>query len=480
MGAAVKMQENLFTDLFINSKWVKTNKQYVVTNPATGQQIASVSHAGSDEIEAAIQSATVAFKVWKNSSAKTRCEKLQKWCQLIIAHKEQLAALITMECGKPLKEAANEALYAASFVEWAAEQARRIDGVIIDSHMPNTEINVAYEPVGVVAAITPWNFPVAMVTRKIAPAIAAGCSIVLKPSELTPLSALYLAHLALLAEFPEGLINIIGGDSAEIGAKFTHDERIRKITFTGSTRVGKILLADSASTLKRVSLELGGNAPFIIFEDADMDEALAGLMQCKFRNAGQTCVCANRILVQQSIYDEFAARFKNMVAKLNVGNGFDENTNIGPLINLSGKQKAQAHIKDAVNKGATLYFGGEDLGGNFLQPTILTHVTDDALLCREETFGPVAPIFSFIDEDEAVYKANNTKFGLAAYFFTSDYKRIHRLKRSLEVGMIGVNSGVLSAENVPFGGVKESGLGREGGKPGIYEFVEAKYTMNKF
>lgn len=474
------MSDKFYTDLYINSKWIKTSKSFEVKNPATGEEITKVSFAGPNEIELAIQSASDAFKKWKYTTAKVRCEKLMNWFRLIMEHKDQLARIVTLECGKPIKEALGEVIYGASFVEWSAEQAKRIDGSIINSPLANTEINVSFEPAGVVGAITPWNFPMAMITRKIAPAIAAGCSVVLKPAELTPLTALYLAHLSELAGFPEGLINIIVGDAAEIGNRLTTDPRIRKITFTGSTKVGKLLLTQSAETLKKVSLELGGNAPFIVFADANIDEAVAGLIICKYRNAGQTCVCANRVYVEESIYDEFAAKLKTAVANLKVGNGINEDINIGPLINAAGKQKALNHIKDAVSKGATLYFGGKDMEGQFVEPTILTNVTDDAIVSKEETFGPVAPLFSFKTEDEVIRRANDTNFGLAAYFFTTDYKRIQRLKSAIESGMIGVNSGVISVENAPFGGVKESGTGREGGQLGIYDFVEAKYTMNKF
>jgi len=470
----------VFTDLFINNEWVSTDSKYAVVNPATEEKLADVSFAQEQHIQAAIASASVAFESWKKLSAKARSEYLAKWYELIITHKEQLAYLVTLEAGKPLKEALGEVLYAASFVQWAAEQAKRIDGMIIDSALPQTEIQVTYEPVGVVAAITPWNFPLAMVTRKIAPAIAAGCTIVLKPAELTPLSALYLAHLSQLANFPAGVINLIVGNPVQIGEYFTSDARIRKLTFTGSTKVGKLLLANSAATVKKVSLELGGNAPFIVFEDANLPDAVANLMLCKFRNAGQTCVCANRILVHKSVSAKFAALLKEEVAKLQVGNGVDAQTTIGPLINRAGKQKAQNHISNAITNGATLYYGGDDLGGNFLQPTILTNMPANSSISCEETFGPVAALFEFDSEEEAISLANNTQFGLAAYFFTSDYQRIQRVRKALQAGMIGVNTGVISVENAPFGGIKESGLGREGGQIGIYEFVEAKYTMNKY
>ena len=470
------MLDHLYTDLFINSTWVKTTKTFEVTNPANGELLANISYAGNKEIELAIESAHMAFKLWKNQTASFRSKKLMAWHKVIMEHKDKLAEIITLECGKPLVEV----VYGASFIEWSAEQAKRVDGSIINSSLPNSEINVTFEPVGVVGAITPWNFPLAMIARKIAPAIASGCSVVIKPSELTPLTAMYLAHLSTLAEFPEGLINFIVGNPVEIGNKLTSDARIRKITFTGSTRVGKLLLSQSVDTLKRFSLELGGNAPFIVFADADLDAAIEGLIKCKFRNAGQTCVCANRIYVEQPIYDKFASKLKDAVAKLVIGNGMNKGTNIGPLINMMGKQKFLDHIKDAKDKGAIIYFGGEPMDGQFVKPVILTNVTDNCILSNEETFGPLAPLFSFTTEDEVVERANNTKFGLAAYFYTSDYKRIKRLRGAIESGMIGINTGTISAENVPFGGIKESGYGREGGKLGIYDFVEAKYTMNKF
>ena len=474
------MTENFFTELFINSQWVNTVRRIKVFNPATNEVVAEVAHAEKEHIEAALCSADAAFKLWKHSSAKVRCNVLMKWYHLILEHQQQLAKIVTLECGKPLKEAVGEVVYAASFVEWAAEQAKRIDGYIINSPLPQTEINVMYEPVGVVGAITPWNFPAAMITRKIAPAIAAGCAVVLKPAETTPLTALYLAYLSVLAGFPSGLINMIMGDPEQIGESLTSDERIRKITFTGSTRVGKILYASSAATVKKVSLELGGNAPFIVFADADLDAAANGLILCKFRNAGQTCVCANRVLVQQAVYEEFALKLKALVAKLKVGNGLDADTTLGPLINQAGKRKVLNHVNDALANGASLYYGGNDLAGNFVEPTILTNVTEKALISHEETFGPVAALFAFATEEDAVRMANNTKFGLAAYFYTTDYQRIWRVKQQLEYGMIGINSGTISVENAPFGGIKESGVGVEGGQLGIYEFVETKYTMNKF
>ena len=474
------MLDNIYTDLFINSRWVKTAKTFEVTNPVDGSVLASVSFASTNEIELAIKSATDAFKIWKNQSASFRSKKLMAWYKIIIEHKDILAKIITLECGKPLKEALGEVMYGASFLEWSSEQAKRVNGSIINSALVDSEINVTYEPVGVVGAITPWNFPLAMITRKIAQALAAGCSVVIKPSELTPLTALYLAYLSTLAEFPEGLVNFIVGDPVEIGNILTTDPRIRKITFTGSTRVGKLLLSQSVATLKKVSLELGGNAPFIVFADANLDAAVEGLIQCKFRNSGQTCVCANRVYVEQSIYNEFASKLRESVAKLVVGNGIDENTNIGPLINIAAKQKVLNHINDAIAKGAKVYFGGEEIDGQFVMPTILTDVTDDAVVANEETFGPLIPLFSFTTEDEVLDRANNTKFGLAAYFYTSDYKRIRRVKHRIESGMVGVNTGLISVENAPFGGIKESGIGREGGELGIYDFLEAKYTMNKF
>ena len=474
------MQDALYTDLYINSKWITTTKKFGVNNPATGELVANVSFASELDIDLAIESAYNAFKIWKNQTAEYRSSKLLDWYNVIIEHKSELAKIITLENGKPLKEALGEVLYGASYIKWFAEQAKRVDGAIINSALPNSEINVTFEPVGVVGAITPWNFPIAMITRKISQAIAAGCSVVIKPSELTPLTAIYLAHLSSLAKLPEGLINLIVGDPVQIGHKLTSDPRIRKITVTGSTRVGKLLLSQSVDTLKKVSLELGGNAPFIVFADADLDAAVEGLMFSKFRNAGQTCVCANRVYVEASIYDEFAAKLKEAVSKLVVGNGLLEETNIGPLINMAAKQKFLDHIKDATDKGAKVYFGGKPMDGQFVMPTILTNVPDTALLSTEETFAPLAPLFSFVTEDEVIKRANNTKFGLAAYFYTSDYKRIKRMKSAIESGMIGVNTGTISVENAPFGGVKESGMGREGGTLGIYDFLEPKYTMSKF
>ncbi|MEN9391452.1 MAG: succinate-semialdehyde dehydrogenase [Pseudomonadota bacterium] len=474
------MQLEFKDKLFINGKWIETEKKIVVNNPATNQVIAYVAHAEANQVIQAIDAAETALIKWRKVLAKTKANLIMEWYHLMLKHQNEIARLITLECGKPLKEALAEVIYAASFVQWAAEQAKRIDGVIISGHLDDVENKVHYEPVGIVGAITPWNFPAAMVTRKIAPAIAAGCTIVLKPAELTPLTAYYLADLASKAGIMPGVINLVTGDAPQIGRILGEDARVRKITFTGSTKVGKTLFAGSANSLKRMSLELGGNAPFIVFEDANLEEALAGLIASKMRNCGQTCICPNRIYVHKQVYTKFAAMLKDELAKMKVGNGLDADVVVGPLINQAAKVKVKMHINDAMTKGAQLYFGGSDLAGNFMQPTILINVAPNSQVAYEETFGPLFALFQFESDEEVLSLANASEYGLAAYFYTQNYKRINKMRNDIEAGMIGINSVYLSTDVVPFGGVKSSGFGREGSQLGIYEFLNTKYSLYKY
>lgn len=465
---------------FINGAWVAapTGHTFSVKNPATGAVVAEVADLAATDASLAIDAAHTAFPAWAGLTAKARAQVLRRWFVLIEEHKEALASLITAEMGKPLAEARGEVSYGASFVEWFAEEGRRVYGEVIPPHMADKRILAIKQPVGVVAAITPWNFPLAMITRKVSPALAAGCTVVVKPSEDTPLTALALCQLADEAGLPKGVLNCITGlDAAGIGECLTRDPRVRKVTFTGSTAVGKILYRQCADTVKKLSLELGGNAPFIVFDDADLEAAVEGAMLCKFRNAGQTCVCANRILVQSGIHDAFVHAFSERVAALRVGPGDAEGAEIGPLINPDGLAKVQSHLSDAVNKGACVQVGGSshDAGPLFFSPTVITGVTSDMRMAQEETFGPVAPIYRFDSESEAVELANATPFGLAAYFYTRDLSRTFRVYEALDYGIVGINTGIISTEVAPFGGVKESGLGREGGPHGIEEFLEVKY-----
>ncbi len=469
----------LKTQAYIDGTWIG-EPTTPVTNKATGEVIAHVPALGAAETKQAIAVAHAAFKPWSQLLAKERSQVLRRWYDLIIEHADELALLLTTEQGKPLAEAKGEILYGASFVELFSEEGKRIYGETIPSHKPDARIVVMKQPVGVVAAITPWNFPSAMITRKVSPAIAAGCTVVLKPAEETPLSALALAELAERAGIPKGVLNIVTAeDPAPVGAEMTSNPLVRMVTFTGSTEVGKLLMRDAAATVKRVSMELGGNAPFIVFDDADINKAVAGAVASKFRNAGQTCVCANRILVQSGIYDAFAERLTAAVKKLKVGHGTEKGVTVGPLINNQAIAKVEAHVAEAVDAGASIAVGGKRsaLGGTFYDPTILTNVTPKMRVAHEETFGPVAPLIKFSSEEEAVHIANDTPFGLAAYFFTRNYARCWRVAEALEYGIVGVNEGVTSTEIAPFGGFKESGIGREGSHHGIEEFVEVKYTL---
>lgn len=465
---------------YIAGSWQATGSgpSIAVTNPATGKSIAAVPKLGRQETEQAIASAQQALPAWSAKTGKERAAILQKWARLMLDHQSDLATIMTSEQGKPLPEATGEIAYAASFLEWFAEEAKRVDGDILQSPKGGQRLLALKQPVGVCAAITPWNFPAAMITRKAGPALAAGCTMVVKPAKQTPLTALALAVLAEEAGVPAGVFHVITGDASEIGAALCESETLRKLSFTGSTEIGRTLMAQCAPTIKKMSLELGGNAPLIVFDDADLDSAIEGILASKYRNAGQTCVCANRIYVQAGIYDQVAAALVKKVDALQVGDGFTQGVSQGPLIDQAAITKVQEHIADAVAQGAQVLTGGKphDLGGTFFQPTIVGNVTHAMRFASEETFGPVAPLFRFETESEVVAMANDTIFGLAAYFFTRDYARIWRLSEALEYGIVGVNTGIISNEVGPFGGVKQSGLGREGSKYGIDEYLEIKYV----
>ena len=470
----------LRTKGYVNGAWraADSGKTFPVTNPATGAVIAEVSDMGAAETREAIDAANAALPGWKAKTAKERAAILRRWYDLILAAQEDLAQLMTAEQGKPLAEARGEVVYGASFIEWFAEEGKRAYGDVIPSFAANKRIVVLKEAIGVVAAITPWNFPNAMITRKCAPALAAGCTVVVKPAEDTPLSALALAELAERAGMPAGVFNIVmGREPAAIGNELTHSPIVRKVSFTGSTEVGKLLMRQAASTVKKVSLELGGNAPFIVFDDADLDEAVKGAMASKYRNAGQTCVCANRLLVQAGVYDAFAAKLAEAVKALKVGNGAEAGVTQGPLINADAVAKVEELMGDALEKGAKVALGGKRhaLGGTFFEPTILTGITTEMRVAREEIFGPVAPLFKFETEEDAIRMANDTEFGLAAYFYSRDIGRVWRVAEKLEYGIVGINEGIISTEVAPFGGVKESGIGREGSKYGLDDFMEVKY-----
>ena len=464
---------------YINGEWINANSKenISVNNPASLEEIGTVPKCGKDETILAIESAQKAFPEWKAKSARERSNILRKWFELIIKNQEELAQIMTIEQGKPIKEARGEITYGASFVEWFSEEAKRVYGDTIPDPMTDRRIIVLKQPVGVVAAITPWNFPSSMITRKCAPALAVGCPVVIKPASQTPFSALALAALAEEAGFPKGTINVITGKASEIGEELSTSPIVRKLSFTGSTEVGKILLQKCSSTVKKVSMELGGHAPFIVFDDADINEAVVGAMQSKFRNTGQTCVCANRIYVQEKVHDEFCEKFIEAVSKLKVGEGLDEEVSSGPMIDEHSLAKVEEHVEDAVQMGAKVAIGGarHALGKNFYQPTILTGVTPKAKITFEETFGPVAPVYKFKDEKEVIELANNSPYGLASYFYSRDIGRIWRVAEGLEYGMVGVNTGLTSKAEAPFGGIKESGLGREGSKYGMDDFLEIKY-----
>jgi succinate-semialdehyde dehydrogenase/glutarate-semialdehyde dehydrogenase len=464
---------------YINGEWVDADSKTTidVTNPADGSVLGHVPKMGTAETRRAIEAANAAWPAWRAHTAKERGAILRKWYELLMANQDDLAKLMTAEQGKPLTEAKGEVAYGASFVDWFAEEGKRVYGDTIPQQRNDQRLMVLKEPIGVCAAITPWNFPVAMITRKVAPALAAGCVVVIKPAGLTPFSALALAELAQRAGVPKGVMNVITGDTKAIGAELTSNTTVRKLTFTGSTAVGALLMQQCAATIKKVSLELGGNAPFIVFNDADIDAAVEGAIASKYRNTGQTCVCTNRFLVQDGVYEAFSTKLVEKVKQLKVGNGMEPGVNQGPLIDKAAVEKVESHIANAVSKGARVVTGGKRhaLGGTFFEPTVLVDVTPEMAVATEETFGPVAPVFSFHTEEEAVRMANDTVFGLAAYFYSRDIGRVWRVAEALEYGIVGINAGIISNEVSPFGGVKQSGLGREGSKFGIEEFLEVKY-----
>jgi succinate-semialdehyde dehydrogenase/glutarate-semialdehyde dehydrogenase len=482
MNATVPLKNDflLRQRCYIRGAWIDADdgKTISVTNPATGEVIGTVPKMGAAETRRAIEAADAAMVGWRRRTAKERAGVLRRWFDLIMANQEDLATLMTAEQGKPLSEARGEIAYAASFIEWFGEEAKRIYGDTIPGYTADRRILVLKEPIGVVAAITPWNFPAAMITRKVGPALAAGCTVVLKPASATPFSALALAVLGEQAGLPPGAFNVVTGASGPIGQELTTNPVVRKVTFTGSTEIGKQLMAQSAGTVKKVSLELGGNAPFIVFDDADLDAAVQGAIASKYRNSGQTCVCTNRFLVQAGVYDAFARKLSDAVNALKVGNGLQADTEQGPLIDNAAVKKVEEHIADAVARGARVVAGGRRhaLGGTFFQPTVLTGATPEMAVAREETFGPLAPLFRFETEAEAIAMANATEFGLAAYLFTRDLARSWRVSEGIEYGMVGINTGLISTEVAPFGGVKESGMGREGSKYGIEDYLVVKYV----
>jgi len=465
--------------VFIDGQWLEAeqNKSFAVINPATGETIAHVPSVSEQQVVKAVEAADQALQSWKQTTAKERSILLKKWYQLMIEHQEDLAIILSTEQGKPMTESRGEILYGASFIEWFAEEAKRTYGDVIPHDKQGRRLLVVRQPVGVVVAITPWNFPNAMITRKVGPALAAGCSVVIKPASETPLSALALVALAEEAGIPKGVINVVTGSSREIGGILTQHPLVRKVSFTGSTAIGKLLMQQCSSTMKKISMELGGNAPFIVFEDADLDKAVEGAIASKFRNSGQTCVCTNRILVQNSIYDTFVEKLAAAVAKLKVAPAFEPGAEQGPLINEKAVEKIQQHIDDATSKGAKVIYGGQrhQLGQTFFEPTVLTDVTPDMQVAQDETFGPLAPVFRFTEEAEAIRMANDTEFGLASYIYTQNLSRAWRVSEALEYGMVGINEGLISTEVAPFGGIKESGCGREGSKYGIEDYQELKY-----
>ena len=482
MTLKLKDDHLLKRDSYVDGAWVaaKSGNRFAVRDPATGEDLADVADFDAADTQRAIEAASRALPVWRMKTAKERAQIMRRWFDLLMANQEDLARIMTAEQGKPLAETRGEVAYGASFIEWFAEEGKRIYGDVVPATQAGRRVLVFKEPVGVVAAITPWNFPNAMITRKVAPAIAAGCTVVIKPSEETPLSALALAELADRVGFPNGVLNVVTSNRApEVGKELTQNPLVRKFSFTGSTEVGKLLMAQCASTVKKVSLELGGNAPFIVFDDADLDAAIEGAMLSKFRNMGQTCVCANRMLVQDGVHDAFAAKLRERVATLKVGNGLDDGVQQGPLINMDAVEKVERLIADALDHGAKLVMGGKRhaLGGTFFEPTILSDVTSACACAKEEIFGPVVTLFRFRGEAEAIRTANDTQYGLAAYFYARDLGRVMRVAEGLEYGIIGINEGIISTEVAPFGGMKESGIGREGSKYGIDDFLEIKYVL---
>lgn len=476
--AQLKDPTLLKTDALINGQWIKGGNRFDVFDPSNGSKLADVANLGPKDTEAAISAANAAWPAWRSKTGKERHGILMKWFNLLMANQEDLGRIMTAEQGKPFPEAKGEVAYGASFVEWFAEEAKRVNGETLPPWDNNRRLMVIKQPIGVCAAITPWNFPLAMITRKVAPALAAGCPVIIKPAELTPLTALAAAELAIRAGIPAGVLNMITADSTNsiaVGKVLCASDVVRHISFTGSTEVGRILMAQSAPTVKKMSLELGGNAPFIVFDDADIDSAVEGAMASKYRNAGQTCVCANRIYVQDGVYEQFVEKFAAKVRTVKVGNGFEDGVSQGPLIEDAAVEKVERHVKDAIAKGGKVLVGGKKLSGQFFEPTVISNATVDMLCAKEETFGPFAPVFRFKTEQEAIDAANNTEFGLASYFYSRDMGRIFRVSEALEYGMVGINVGILATEHVPFGGVKQSGLGREGSHHGMDDYVEIKY-----
>ncbi|NMM49472.1 NAD-dependent succinate-semialdehyde dehydrogenase [Flammeovirgaceae bacterium KN852] len=477
---SMKNKDLLRSKAFVDGKWTDAHsgKTYDIKNPADDSVITSVPDMDEEDVKEAIEIADREFPKWSSMLAKDRSEILDKWYRLLMDNQEDLAVLMTMEMGKPLKESMGEVAYGASFIQWFSEEAKRVYGDVVPNHAQGKRIVVIKQPVGVTGIITPWNFPLAMITRKVGPALAAGCTVVIKPAQDTPLSALAAAYLAQKAGLPPGVLNIVTSNSAsEIGKELTTNKLVKKISFTGSTKVGKMLMEQSASTVKKISLELGGNAPFVVFEDADIEAAAEGAIACKFRNAGQTCVCANRILVHDKVYDQFVEKFSEKVKKLKVGNGLDSGVDIGPLINDSAVEKVSELVEDALQKGAKLVVGSNKPEGRFFDPMVLTDVNDEMEMFSKEIFGPVAPVYRFSSDEEAIELSNKTKFGLASYFYSRDIGRIWKVAESLQYGMVGINEGLISTEVAPFGGVKESGMGREGSKYGIDEYLNIKYML---
>ena len=467
----------LFDRSYVNGQWTtEGTASFEVMNPANGETLATVADGNVIMTKKAIKAADRAFKLWSKTTAKYRASILEKWNDLIIAHRDELADIMTLECGKPLAESKGEVAYGASFIKWFAEEGKRVYGDVIPPHTENRRIIVIKQPIGVVAAMTPWNFPLAMITRKVGPALAAGCTVIIRPTCESPLTALALVHLAEQAGFPPGVVNIVvGSDSAAMGKVFCESELVKKISFTGSTKIGQILMAQSSNSLKKLSLELGGNAPFIVFEDADIDQAVAGAMVSKFRNAGQTCVCVNRFLIHEKVYDEFTAKLCKAVSELKIGNGLDEGVNIGPLINKNAVKKTTQFVEDAKAKGGTILIGGNALGNCYFEPTVIGNASKEMLFSSEEIFGPIAPIYKFSSDEQAIQMANDTIYGLASYFYSQNVARCWKVAEALEYGMVGINEGLISTEVAPFGGVKSSGQGREGSKYGIEDYLEIKY-----
>ena len=467
----------LFDRSYVNGQWTtEGTASFEVMNPANGETLATVADGNVIMTKKAIKAADRAFKLWSKTTAKYRASILEKWNDLIIAHSDELADIMTLECGKPLAESKGEVAYGASFIKWFAEEGKRVYGDVIPPHTENRRIIVIKQPIGVVAAMTPWNFPLAMITRKVGPALAAGCTVIIRPTCESPLTALALVHLAEQAGFPPGVVNIVvGSDSAAMGKVFCESELVKKISFTGSTKIGQILMAQSSNSLKKLSLELGGNAPFIVFEDADIDQAVAGAMVSKFRNAGQTCVSVNRFLIHEKVYDEFTAKLCKAVSELKIGNGLDEGVNIGPLINKNAVKKTTQFIEDAKAKGGTILIGGNALGNCYFEPTVIGNASKEMLFSSEEIFGPIAPIYKFSSDEQAIQMANDTIYGLASYFYSQNVARCWKVAEALEYGMVGINEGLISTEVAPFGGVKSSGQGREGSKYGIEDYLEIKY-----